>query len=469
MTIHNFPDNFLWGSATAAFQIEGAAQEDGRKDSIWDVFCRIPGKVINGDTGDVACDHYHRMPEDVALMKELGLQTYRFSISWARVRPDDAEFNPKGIDFYSRLVDELLEAGIRPWATLYHWDLPAAIPGGWTNRDTASRFAEYAAKMGEALGDRCKDWTTLNEPWCSAFLSYAGGEHAPGHTDAREGLAAGHHLLLAHGLGVEALRSSLPEDTNVGITLNFTVPDPADSESANDREAARRIDGIMNRFYLDPIFRGEYPEDVLKDLSHLDFEDFVQEGDLAQINQPLDFLGVNYYNGGAFTGDPDEGPAAQAEANGMRKGNPNIGSEWVQGVSRGLPRTDMEWEIQPDGLRRLLVRLDKEYTGPAGIPLYVTENGCAMPDQPDENGYVQDDDRVEYLRAHLLATLGAINEGADVRGYFVWSLMDNFEWAWGYEKRFGIVRVDYDSLVRTPKASAHFFSEAIKSNAVKEA
>ncbi len=469
MTTHTFPDNFIWGSATAAYQIEGAAQEDGRKDSIWDVFCRVPGKVINGDTGDVACDHYHRMPEDVALMKELGLQTYRFSISWARVRPDDAEFNPKGIDFYSRLVDELLEAGIRPWATLYHWDLPAAIPGGWTNRDTASRFAEYAAKMAETLGDRCKDWTTLNEPWCSSFLSYAGGEHAPGHTDPREGLAAGHHLLLAHGLGVEALRASLPEDTNVGLTLNFTVPDPADPESANDREAARRIDGIMNRFFLDPVFRGEYPADVLEDIAGLGLEEHIAYGDLKKINAPLDFLGVNYYNGGAFTGSPDEGPAAQGEANGLRKGNPNIGSEWVQGVSRDLPRTDMEWEIQPDGLRRLLVRLHEEYTGPAGIPLYVTENGCAMPDQPDENGFVQDDDRVEYLRSHLLATRQAIEEGVDVRGYFVWSLMDNFEWAWGYEKRFGIVRVDYDSLVRTPKASAQFFSEAIKSNAVKEA
>lgn len=468
MTHLQFPDQFIWGSATAAFQIEGASHTDGRKDSIWDVFCRVPGKVVNGDDGSIACDHYHRMPQDVAMMAELGLQAYRCSISWARVRPDDAEFNPKGIDFYSRLVDELLAKDIQPWVTLYHWDLPAAIPGGWTNRDTAGRFAEYAAKMAEVLGDRVAHWITLNEPWCSSFLAYAGGEHAPGHTDPREAVAAAHHLLLAHGLGVQALRAELPSTAQVGITLNFNVPDPADPDSPNDREASRRIDGTANRFFADPIFRGQYPADVVEDLAGLGLEEHIQEGDLATIHQPIAFLGVNYYNGSAVTGDPANGSATQPEANGLRKGNPNVGSEWVEFVSRGLPRTDMEWEIQPDGLRRLLERLHHDYTGPAGIPLYITENGCAMADEPDEDGFVDDQGRLDYLRQHFLATHQAIQHGADVRGYFVWSLLDNFEWAWGYEKRFGIVRVDYDTLARTPKASARWYSGVIAANELEE-
>ncbi len=461
MTTTQFPEGFLWGSATAAFQIEGAAHESGRSDSIWDVFCRVPGAVANGDDGEVACDHYHRMPEDVALMHELGLNAYRFSISWPRVRPDDAAFSSEGIDFYSRLVDELLAHDIQPWVTLYHWDLPAAIPDGWLNRDTAHRFAEYAQRMGEELGDRVAHWITLNEPWCSSFLSYAGGEHAPGHTSASEGVRAAHHLLLAHGLGVDALRSVLPAEAQVGITLNFNVVDPADPSSPTDREAARRIDGTSNRFFTDPIFRGAYPEDVMRDMAGLGLEDCIQPGDLALISRPIDFLGVNYYNGSAVTGTPDDAPAPQQEANGRRRGNPNVGSEWVQFVSRGLPRTAMEWEIQPDGLRRLLERLHTEYTGPAGIPLYITENGCAMDDVPDEDGFVDDQGRVGYLRDHFLAVREAIAHGADVRGYFVWSLLDNFEWAWGYAKRFGIVRVDYDTLQRTPKASARFLSSVI--------
>jgi len=469
MTALEFPQGFLWGSATAAYQVEGAAHTDGRRDSIWDVFCRIPGKVTGGDDGEVACDHYHRMPDDVAMMAELGLQAYRFSISWARVRPDDKAFNQRGIDFYSRLVDALLDNGIRPWATLYHWDLPAAIPGGWLNRDTAGRFAEYAQKMAEVLGDRCKDWTTLNEPWCSSLLAYAGGEHAPGHTDPREGLQAMHHLLLAHGLGVEALRAALPSDANVGITLNFNVPDPLDPSSPDDREAARRIDGLANRIFADPIFRGRYPADVLEDVAGLGLEEHIHDGDLATISRPIDFLGVNYYQGCAVTGTPDGPIAPQPEANGMRLGNPNVGSEWVEFASRGLPRTDQDWEIQPDGLRRLLERLHRDYTGPAGIPLYVTENGCAMRDEPDENGFVDDQDRLNYLREHFIATHRAIEHGADVRGFFVWSLMDNFEWAWGYAKRFGIVSVNYDTLERTPKASAKFLAQVSATNTVEEA
>ncbi|SDL08859.1 GH1 family beta-glucosidase [Tessaracoccus oleiagri] len=468
MTIHRFPQDFLWGSATAAFQIEGAALEDGRRDSIWDTFCRVPGAIVNGDDGSVACDHYHRMPQDVALMKELGLQVYRFSSSWARVRPDDREFNPAGLDFYSRLVDELLGAGIRPWITLYHWDLPAAIPGGWTNRDTAHRFVEYAEKMAETLGDRVQDWTTLNEPWCSSLLSYAGGEHAPGHTDPREAVAAVHHLHLAHGLATRRLREVLPDDASVGLTLNFTVADPVDPDSPTDREAARRIDGLQNRLFLDPIFRGAYPDDVLADLNGLGLESHIRDGDLETISTPIDWLGVNYYNGAAVTGSPDNGPAPSPEANGRRVGNPNIGSEWVEFVPRGLPVTDMGWEIQPDGLRRLLERLHVEYTGPADIGMYVTENGCAMPDRADEDGFVDDQDRIGYLRGHFIAVEEAIAQGADVRGYFVWSLLDNFEWAWGYDKRFGIVRVDYETLERTPKASALFYRDVIAANAVEE-
>lgn len=467
MTLHQFPEGFLWGSATASFQIEGAATEDGRSDSIWDVFCRQPGTIVNGDDGTIACDHYHRMPEDVTLMRELGLNTYRFSIAWPRVRPDDKEFNPKGIDFYSRLVDELLAAGIRPWATLYHWDLPAAIDGGWLNRDTAYRFAEYAAKVAEALGDRCKDWTTLNEPWCSSFLSYAGGEHAPGHTDAAEGVRAGHHLLLAHGLGCQALRATLPADTRVGITLNFNLVDPADPESVSDREAARRIDGVANRFFLDPVVLGTYPKDVVADLEHLGLSEVVADGDEKIIGQPIDFLGVNYYHGSAVTGTPQDGTAQQTEANGRRAGNPNVGSEWVQFVSRGLPTTAMGWEIQPEGITRLLERLHRDYTGPAGIALYVTENGCAMDDVPNASGFVDDQGRVAYLRDHFIAAHEAVARGVDLRGYFVWSLLDNFEWAWGYAKRFGIVRVDYDTLERTPKASAAFVKEVAAANAVE--
>ncbi len=466
MTTYQFPPSFLWGSATAAFQIEGATQEDGRRDSIWDTFCREPGAVFGGHDGTTACDHYHRMPGDVAMMADLGLQAYRFSTSWSRVRPDDAEFNPAGLDFYSRLVDELLGHGITPLVTLYHWDLPAAMPGGWTNRDTAYRFVEYAEKMYETLGDRVDIWTTLNEPWCSSFLSYACGEHAPGHTDRREAVSAAHHLLLAHGLATARLRELAP-DATLGITLNQTVADPVDPSSETDCDAARRVDGAFNRVFLDPIFRGAYPADVLEDMAGFGFEDVVRPGDLEVISTPIDLLGVNYYHGDALTGTPSDDYAPTELPNGRLSGSPYVGSEWVQSVPRGLPVTDQGWEIQPEGLTRLLTHLHEEYTGPAGVALYVTENGAAMPDEPDENGFVDDQDRVSFVRDHLVAVHDAIRQGADVRGYFVWSLMDNFEWAWGYEKRFGIVRVDYDTQVRTPKASALFFRDAARDNGVR--
>ncbi|QIK72792.1 family 1 glycosylhydrolase [Propioniciclava coleopterorum] len=464
-----FPAGFSFGTATAAYQIEGAAAEDGRRDSIWDAFCRVPGAVIGGDSGEVVCDHYHRMPADVDLIADLGLDTYRFSTSWARVCPDGGPANPAGVDFYSRLVDELLDRGVRPWLTLYHWDLPQALQeaGGWVNRDTAHRFADYAQVMVDALGDRVDVWTTLNEPWCSSFLSYAAGEHAPGHTSPSEAVDAAHHLLLAHGLGVQVLRGH-GRDLTVGITTNHTVADPADPDDPGDVDAARRIDGAFNRVFLDPIFRGDYPADVLEDMSWAGLGRVAREGDMALISAPIDVLGVNYYNGGAFAApDPRvHEPLTHPGPGGLLRRSPYVGSERVRGVSRGLPVTDMGWEIQPDGLTRLLLRLQREYTGPAGIPMVITENGAAFPDVADAGGFVQDHDRIAYLRDHLAAVHAALEQGADVRGYLVWSLLDNFEWAWGCGKRFGIVHVDFDTLERTPKASAQWYSGVARTGRV---
>ncbi|HLS72539.1 MAG TPA: GH1 family beta-glucosidase [Actinomycetaceae bacterium] len=462
-TTRALPTDFLLGGATAAFQIEGAAWTDGRTDSIWDVLCRVPGAVAGGDTGAVATDHYHRYREDVALMSNLGLQAYRFSTSWARVRPDGGAPNPAGIAFYDRLVDELLQAGITPFLTLYHWDLPQALQetGGWTNRDTAHRFVDYAVTMHEALGDRVRHWSTLNEPWCSSFLSYAAGEHAPGRTEPVEAVQAAHHLLLAHGLATRELRARDAE-ADLGIVLNFTVADPADPQDPADVDAARRIDGLFNRIFLDPIFRGEYPADIREDLTPYWPENLVQEGDLEAIATPLNYLGVNYYNGGMVAG-PGEEQFTPAGGDAKRRATPYVSAEDVRFVSRGLPRTAMDWEIQPEGLTRLLTRLQQEYTGPAGIPMYVTENGAAFDDVVEPDGSINDTDRLDYLRRHVAAALDAIEQGVDLRGYFVWSVLDNFEWAYGYAKRFGIVRVDFETLERTPKASALWYADLTRS------
>lgn len=457
-----FPADFLFGAATAAYQIEGATHEDGRKDSIWDVFSRLPGAVVNGDTGDVACDHYHRYRDDVELMSGLQLQAYRFSTSWSRVRPDGGAVNAKGIDFYSRLVDELLGKGILPWLTLYHWDLPQALEdkGGWANRDTAYRFLDYALSVHDALGDRVTSWTTLNEPWCASFLSYIGGEHAPGRQDPAAGLAAGHHLLLAHGLAVDALRQRDP-DLRLGITLNLTVADPVDPTDAGDLDAARRIDGQFNRFFLDPIFRGQYPADVLQDVAGLGLEQVIQPGDLKLISTPIDALGVNYYHGEAVSARP-LGPAMSTAAPSERpKRSPFPAADGVHWHLRDLPLTAMEWEVQPEGLTRLLKRIHDEYTAAPGVALSVTENGAAYNDVVAPDGSVHDIERVEFLEAHLRAILDAIDLGVPVHGYFYWSLMDNFEWAWGYDKRFGIVRVDYETQERTPKDSAIAYTRVI--------
>lgn len=472
MTQHNngaFPEGFLWGAATAAYQVEGAASEDGRKDSIWDTFSRVPGAVVNAENGDVACDHYHRLGEDVALMKSLNLASYRFSTSWARIRPDGGAVNPAGLDFYSRLTDNLLEAGIKPWLTLYHWDLPQALQdaGGWANRDTAYRFAEYALSVHDVLGDRVQAWTTLNEPWCSAYLGYASGEHAPGLQDRSLAVAANHHLLLAHGLAAQELKAR-DSALEVGLTLNFTVADPVDPDNPEDVDAARRIDGQFNRIFADPVFHGAYPADVLADLAPYGLEHHIGEDDLSIISTPIDFLGVNYYHGEAVTKTPPAQALTTAAPAARPTASPYPAADGVYSVPRGLPVTNMGWEIQPEGLHRLLLRLQQDYTGPAGVPLYITENGAAFDDDVVVDGIVQDQDRLEFIEAHLGAVQDAVADGVDVRGYFAWSLMDNFEWAWGYAKRFGIVHVDYQSLVRTPKASARWFAEAARTNALPQ-
>jgi beta-glucosidase len=459
MTIE-FPQGFLWGSATAAAQIEGASHEDGKEDSIWDAFARLTGAVANGDTPEVAVDHYHRSVEDVGLMKQLGLQSYRFSTSWARVKPGDREPNRKGLAFYSRLVDELLDAGILPWLTLYHWDLPQALEeqNGWANRDTAYRFRDYAALVHEVLGDRVTHWTTFNEPLCSTLIAYAGGEHAPGRREPAAALAAVHHHHLAHGLATRALRDLGAE--KVGITLNLTNAVPNDPKDPVDLEAARRVDALWNRMFLEPILLSAYPTDLLEDVAGLGLTENIREGDLEIIGAPIDFLGVNHYHDDNVSGHPLPADARpNLTPTPREKSSPFVGSEYVTFPARSLPRTSMGWEVHPVGLKQLLVRLGSEY--PTLPPLYVTENGAAYDDEVTADGAIHDVERTEYIRAHIEAVGEAIAEGADVRGYFVWSFLDNFEWAWGYDKRFGIVRVDYKTQVRTVKDSGLEYARVI--------
>lgn len=466
-----FPPDFVWGAATAAFQIEGAVTADGRVPSIWDTFCRVPGAVAGGDTGDVACDHYHRWPEDVALVDSLGLGAYRFSTAWPRACPEPGVVNRAGLDVYSRLVDGLLERGIEPWVTLYHWDLPQWLEdrGGWAARETADRFAEYALAVHGVLGDRVRRWTTLNEPWCSAFLGYAGGQHAPGRQEPAAAVKAAHHLLLAHGRAVHALREA-DEAADVGIVLNMSVADPADPQSPADRAATARYDALLNRVFIEPVLRGRYAPQVLEAWASVGLEPPVAEGDLEVIASPVDFVGLNYYNGVAISAArPEESRQMPGGAEVARPtSEPMVGLGEAYTVSRGLPRTAMDWEIQPEGLRRLLARVHEEWTGPAGIPLYVTENGSAFDDVVGPDGAVDDPDRVAYLREHLGAVHAAIEDGADVRGYFAWSLLDNFEWAYGYAKRFGIVHVDFVTGRRTPKSSALVLADVARSGVLHE-
>lgn len=448
--MNQFPSTFLWGSATAAYQIEGAVAEGGREPSIWDVFCAEPGRIVNGEDGSVACDHYHRLDADLDLMASLGLPAYRFSVCWPRFLHADGSLNPEGVDFYDRLVDGLLARDITPWLTLYHWDLPASLPGGWTNRNTALRFVDYALKVHEKLGDRVRTWTTLNEPWCSSFLSYAGGAHAPGHTDGREAFTAAHHLMLAHGLAIRALRE-VDADAQLGITLNFTPCSPA---TEADADVARRIDGTANRFFADAIFTGAYPADVIEDAGELWPAEAIRDGDLETINAPIDVLGVNYYTTELVRGlDAPAGPS------------PHPTAPASETVDRGLPRTAMGWDITPDGLENLLKWLHATYTGPAGIGMVITENGSAFDDVVTPEGAIHDEQRVAYLRDHLQACLNALDAGVDLRGYLTWSLMDNFEWAEGYAKRFGIVYID-EELNRIPKDSAAYFSQVIRTGSL---
>ncbi|WP_103537547.1 MULTISPECIES: GH1 family beta-glucosidase [unclassified Streptomyces] len=448
--VRGLPADFRWGVATSSYQIEGAAAEDGRTPSIWDTFCRVPGAVEGGEHGDVACDHYHRMPEDVELIAGLGVDTYRFSLAWPRIQPGGrGPANEKGLDFYKRLVDELQGRGVTPWITLYHWDLPQELEdaGGWPARDTALRFAEYATLAHEALGDRVEHWTTLNEPWCSAMLGYAYGLHAPGRRDLGDAMAAVHHLLLGHGLAAVALRDAAGGDPlELGITLNLGTATP-ETDSEADREACRRADGMGTRLYLDPLVHGRYPEDIVADLAAQNIELPVRDGDLAAIAAPLDVLGVNFYRGMQFSGVTEDGSPLDAE-----------GLPVVRAVDRDLPRTAMDWEITPTELTDLLVRLQRDYA----LPTVITENGAAFDDAVAADGSVPDADRTAYLADHIAAVVAARDRGADVRGYFAWSLMDNFEWAYGYDKRFGIVRVDYDTQLRTLKDSAKWYRDTIR-------
>ena len=455
-----WPKGFLWGSATAAAQVEGAGHDGGKEDSIWDAFARVPGAIANGDTPEDAVQHYRRMPADVALMKELGLGSYRFSTSWSRVRPGDRGPNTEGLDFYSRLVDNLLDAGILPWLTLYHWDLPQALEdkGGWANRDTAFRFVDYANDVYSALGDRVEHWTTFNEPFCSSLLGYAAGVHAPGRQDPRAAVAAIHHQHLAHGLAVNELRSRGAQQ--LGITLNLSNSIPQDPADPIDLDAARRFDSLQNRIFLDPLLRGAYPEDTLADLDQFGLREFIQPGDLDVIGTPLDFLGVNHYHDDLISGH-QHNQSGDGHSGGATRPTSScwIGSEDIAFPSRGLPRTAMDWEVNPDRLRQLLVRLGDEY--PALPPLYITENGAAYDDQVSGDGAVHDEERTRYILDHIEAVGAAIDQGADIRGYFVWSLLDNFEWSWGYGKRFGIVRVDYDTFERTVKDSGLAYARVI--------
>ncbi|MDQ3864994.1 MAG: GH1 family beta-glucosidase [Actinomycetota bacterium] len=446
-----FPENFLWGTATAAYQVEGAVNEGSRGASIWDTFSHTPGKVVHGDTGDIACDHYHRLEEDLNLMSELGMQAYRFSVAWPRIQPaGSGPANQRGLDFYRTLVDGLRRRSIEPMLTLYHWDLPQALEdlGGWTNRDTSERFAEYAGIVYEALSDSVGFWITLNEPWVSAWMGYGLGVHAPGKSDASKALAATHHLLLGHGLAVERMRSA-GDENQLGVTLNLHPALPSRDRQA-DREAARRVDGQAIRLYLDPLFRAEYPEDVFSHYGERGADlSFVYDGDLDRISVPVDFLGLNYYFRNTVRDAPE----------GIGQNVPFADLDARVIIPHSAETTAMGWPVDPEGLTEILVRIKEDY---ADVPIYVTENGRAVHDYIDPEGDVDDEERISYLDAHFRAAHEAIERGVDLRGYMVWSFLDNFEWAEGYSKRFGIVFVEYGTQRRVPKSSARWYSDVIR-------
>jgi beta-glucosidase len=455
-TIRRFPDGFMWGAGTSSYQVEGGVHEDGRGDSIWDVFAHTPGRVANDEHADVTSDHYHRWREDVDILAKLGLGAYRFSLAWPRIQPDGRGApNPAGLAFYDRLVDALLERGIQPCPTLYHWDLPQALDegGGWLERSIVDRFAEYAAICFGALDDRVRTWFTVNEPWVASTLGYRLGIHAPGHRDLRESVVASHHLLLAHGAAVAAYRAAGASGGGlgrIGIVLSLAPTYPASGSHA-DAAAARGSDGYTNRWYLDPVLRGRYPTDMLDYFGRHWPLDAIRDGDAKRIGQAIDFLGVNYYARRVVRA-PGPGEAAEYA--------------WVvrsEGTT-GIPTSDLGWEMTPDAFLDLLLRLKGDYEP---MPIFITENGCSLNDVIAPDGAVHDPRRIEFLRTHLLALEEAILRGVDVRGYFAWSLMDNFEWAEGYAPRFGITYVDYPTQRRIPKDSARWLGDVARRNALR--
>ncbi|MEU6534748.1 GH1 family beta-glucosidase [Streptomyces sp. NPDC047000] len=436
------PHDFLWGTATSAYQIEGAVAEDGRSPSIWDTFSHTPGKIDGDDNGDIACDHYHRWREDIGLMGQLGLNAYRLSVAWPRVLPGgDGTPNPKGLAFYDELIDALLAAGITPSVTLYHWDLPQILQdrGGWPERDTAEHFAAYAALVAARLGDRVTHWTTLNEPLCSAWIGHLEGKMAPGLTDLTAAVRTSYHLLLGHGLATQAIRAAVPH-AEIGIVNNLSTVYAA-TESPADQAAARRHDGHVNRWWLDPVHGRGFPADM-REVYGVELPE--KPGDLETIAAPLDWLGLNYYMPATVADDP-RGPAP-----------------YTREVRRlGVPRTHMDWEIDSGAIETLLLRLTDEY---GARRLYVTENGSAYPDVVRPDGTVDDPERQAYLVSHLAACASAARKGAPLAGYFAWSLLDNFEWAYGYDKRFGLVHVDYRTQTRRIKGSGHRYADIVRAH-----
>ncbi len=444
---YTFPENFTWGAIASAYQIEGAWNEDGKGESIWDQFSRLPDRILNGDTGEIATDHYHRMPEDVLLMKDIGVDSYSFTISWPRILPEGTgKVNPKGLAFYDRLVDELLKSGIRPKATLYHWDFPASLQerGGWPCRDSIDWFGEYAAILFEKLADRVNFWATHNEPWVAAFLGYGMGIHAPGINDATQAYQTAHHLLLAHAKAVEIYRSG-NYGGEIGLILNLNHLIPG-SDHEEDIQATQRVYDETHSLFLDPIFLGKYPEKFLEWLGPN--QPRIEAGDLELLKGSTDYLGINHYNSDKVYYDHFGGW---------------LKARLVPYSAPGWGVTQMGWGINPDGLKNEVLNVAKNYSHPK---LFLTENGCAAVDQPDENGFVNDLDRIRFLKEHIIALHEAIQEGADVRGYYVWSILDNFEWERGYSKKFGLIRVDPKTLDRIPKHSAAWYSEVIKNNGI---
>ncbi len=441
LDLSRFPDGFLWGAATSAYQIEGAVNEGGRDRSIWDTFAHTPGKTVHGDTGDIACDHYHRWAQDVDLIAEMGLSAYRLSVSWPRLQPGgEGRLDPAGVNHYRTLLAGLREAGVRPFVTLYHWELPQVLEdrGGWPDRDTTARFADFAAQAVAVLGDLADDWITLNEPWCQSFLGYESGIHAPGRHDLRAAVAAAHHLNLAHGLAVQAIRAERPE-AKLGIANIVTDVLPM-SESPEDLAAADRYDTNSNRLFLDPVLLGHYPAAVHTLYDRLGFSTLLREGDEAMIASPIDFFAVNHYQRVLVEADPTDG---------------HLGAH---GTPAEPATTSLGWSVTPDALRDVLLRIHTDYPP---VPLFVTESGASYNDYVDPTGQVRDSERIDYLRGYFDAAADAITQGVDLRGYFVWSLMDNFEWGEGYRSRFGLVYVDYETQRRIPKASASWYRDLI--------